>query len=405
MLYAGGNERSPFEGLTLATFNKTQRPNQAYPIFINKNDGSLAGVGQTIQERIKSGNYSDEIKTFKYDYSEAPEGTIAIWPYTAKGKECVWRLIPARLLSDWVKGYIKISPNKSKTSLNKFSIQYLPIGVINKIENKTLAVVGREPGVPTLMFGENKTKGSEVPTIWIEKSFYTVKGTALIDSLFQNRDFNYPKSLDLILEILRAVTSDSDIILDSFAGSGTTGQAVLELNNEDKGKRKFILIELEDDIAQDVASVRLKKVINGYNVEKPKGNTENIEGLGSGFRFCKLGDPLFDRYGNVREGVKFNELARHIFFSETGSPLSEKAKLNTPKIGTYKGKAYYLLFNGILGDKSVSGGNVLTSKILESLPKHNGLKIIFGEANRLGSDRLKKENVIFKQIPYEIKTS
>lgn len=127
--------------------------------------------------------------------------------------------------------------------------------------------------------------------------------------------------------------------------------------------------------------------------------------MGGGFRYCNLGDSLFDKFGNVKDGVKFKELARHIFFSETGSPLSEKAKLNSPKIGIYKGSAYYLLFNGILGDKSVNGGNVLTSKVLDSLPKHSGLKIIFGEANRLGSDRLKKENIIFKQIPYEIKTS
>jgi adenine-specific DNA-methyltransferase len=63
------------------------------------------------------------------------------------------------------------------------------------------------------------------------------------------------------------------------------------------------------------------------------------------------------------------------------------------------------LFNGILGDRSVNGGNVLTSKTLESLPKYNGPKIIFGESNRLSSARLKKENIVFKQIPYEIKTS
>jgi site-specific DNA-methyltransferase (adenine-specific)/adenine-specific DNA-methyltransferase len=195
------------------------------------------------------------------------------------------------------------------------------------------------------------------------------------------------------------------LILDSFSGSGTTGQAVLEINKEDNGNRKFILVELENEIARKVTSERLKRVINGYTVEKSNGNNVNIEGLGSGFKYCNLSEPLFDRYGNVREGVKFKELARHIFFSETGSPISDKAKLNTPKIGTYKGTSYYLLFNGILGDKTVNGGNVLTSKVLEKLPKYNGPKIIFGEANRLGSERLKKENIIFKQIPYEIKTS
>jgi site-specific DNA-methyltransferase (adenine-specific)/adenine-specific DNA-methyltransferase len=179
----------------------------------------------------------------------------------------------------------------------------------------------------------------------------------------------------------------------------------MELNKEDSGNRKFILVELDKKISNDITIKRIKNVINGYTVSKQNGNNEQVEGLGGGFRYCNLGEPLFDKFGNVRQGVKFKELARHIFFSENGVPLSEKAKLNTALIGTYKGVAYYLLFNGILGDKTINGGNVLTSRILESLPKHNGPKIIFGESNRLSAARLKKENIVFKQIPYEIKTS
>ena len=114
---------------------------------------------------------------------------------------------------------------------------------------------------------------------------------------------------------------------------------------------------------------------------------------------------MFDQYDNVSDGVTFTQLAYHVFFSETGVPLKENAELNTPLMGKYKGAAYYLLFNGILGDKTVNGGNVLTSKVLEKLPKHKGNKIVFGMANRLSSARLKKENIIFKQIPVEIKTS
>jgi len=164
------------------------------------------------------------------------------------------------------------------------------------------------------------------------------------------------------------------------------------------------LVELEEDIAKEITAERLKRVINGYEVKKQNDTVEKVEGLGGGFRYCKLGEPLFDRYGNVGEGVTFKQLAYHIFFSETGVPLKANAKLNTPLIGKYKGVAYYLLFNGILGDKTVNGGNVLTSKVLESLPKYNGEKIIFGMASRLNTTRLKKEKIIFKQIPVEIKT-
>ena len=216
---------------------------------------------------------------------------------------------------------------------------------------------------------------------------------------------NGKKPLKLLTRLIEMGSNKGDLVLDSFAGSGSTAHAVLQLHDALKANSKFILVELEEKIAKEVTAERLKRVINGYTVQKQNGTTEKVEGLGSGFRYCKLSKPLFDRYGNIREGIKFKELARHIFFSENGVPLSNKAKLNNPLIGIYKGVAFYLLFNGILGDKTVNGGNVLTSKILESLPKHNGQKIIFGESNRLSPARLKKENIVFKQIPYEIKTS
>lgn len=232
-------------------------------------------------------------------------------------------------------------------------------------------------------------------------------GTVELKQIFSDKVFETTKPTELIKYFVSLITENDKtaLVLDSFAGSGTTGHAVMELNKEDGGNRKFILVELEENIAKEVTSERLKRVINGYTVQKPNRSNEEIKGLGGGFRYCKLGEPLFDKFGNVRHGIKFKELARHIFFSENGVPLSEKAKLNTPLIGTYKGVAYYLLFNGILGDKTVNGGNVLTSKILESLPKHNGPKVIFGESNRLSAARLKKENIVFKQIPYEIRTS
>lgn len=217
--------------------------------------------------------------------------------------------------------------------------------------------------------------------------------------------FPNPKPTRLIKRLIQLSTNKKDYILDSFAGSGTTGQSVLDLNKEDNGNRKFILVEIDKNIAQEVTSERVKRVIQGYSIPKSNGTTEEVEGLGGGFRYCKLGEPLFDKFGNVRKSVKFKELAFHIFFSETGVPLKEKTKFTSPFIGKYKGTAYYLLFNGILGDKSVNGGNVLTSKILSHLPPHNGQKIIFGESCRLGAARLRKENIVFKQIPYEIKTT
>ena len=116
----------------LSTFDKTQRPNQTYPIFIN-DQGVFVGVGKSLQDQINDGTYTGEKADFPYDYSVAPQGTVAVWPVTAKGKQCVWRQIPERLQSDWKKGYIKISKNKSGNNQNEFSVQYLPSGVIKKI--------------------------------------------------------------------------------------------------------------------------------------------------------------------------------------------------------------------------------------------------------------------------------
>lgn len=268
------------------------------------------------------------------------------------------------------------------------------------------------------------TKGSNMPrrkkflyevqsgfvplTIWLHSEVgHNQQARQDLKNIFPNENtpFETPKPKSLIKRILQLATDNNSIVMDSFAGSGTTGEAVLELNKEDGGYRKFILVELENRIAIDVTAKRLERVINGYNLERSNGLAKQRDGLGGGFRYGKLKESLFDQYGNVSEGVTFKQLAYHIFFSETGIPLKQNSKLGTPLIGKYKGAAYYLLFNGILGDKSVNGGNVLTSKVLESLPQHNGNKIVFGMASRLSAARLKKENIVFKQIPVEIKTS
>lgn len=264
MSFTGGVERSPFEGLTLSTFDKTTRPNQTYPIFIDKKTSQIVGVGKSLTERIADNTYNGEMKDFPFDYDEAPDGTVALWPVSSKGAECVWRLISPRLLRDWEKGYIKVSKNKSKVNPNEYSIQYLPDGVIKKIDSGELEVVGHEDGMPTLLFGRNQTVGSEIPTIWVEKDFYTVKGSSHVRNIFNDKRFPYPKPLEYITEILRAATGLNSTILDFFAGSGTTGEAVLELNQGDDGNRRFILCtNNQNDICTHITYPRLKTVITG----------------------------------------------------------------------------------------------------------------------------------------------
>jgi site-specific DNA-methyltransferase (adenine-specific)/adenine-specific DNA-methyltransferase len=205
-----------------------------------------------------------------------------------------------------------------------------------------------------------------------------------------------PKPSRLIQHLLQLASERDSLILDSFAGSGTTGHAVLAQNNADNGSRRFILVEMVAQICNKITSKRLTKAIEGYNSEP---------GLGGGFSYCELGSHLFDETGQIKSEVTFLDLARHVFFTETGSPLPEKAEKNFPLLGIVNGIAVYLLYNGVLKDKRPAGGNILTIPVLRTLPPHDGPKVIYGVGCRIGSARLVQEGITFHQIPYAIKVS
>jgi adenine-specific DNA-methyltransferase len=223
--------------------------------------------------------------------------------------------------------------------------------------------------------------------------------------------FQYPKPKELLKYIIRAGSDDGDLILDSFAGSGTTGHAVIELNSASSGSRRFILIQMPweneeqretgKNLARDITAERVRRVAEGYK----STDDEQVNGLGGSYRYCELGEPLFDESGKIRESVSFADLARHVYFTETGEPLPRERVTKSPFIGECRGVGIYLLFNGILGDKSVSGGNVLTRSVLAKLPKFDGQKVIYCAGCLLGKDRLQAERILVRQTPYEIKVS
>ncbi len=200
-------------------------------------------------------------------------------------------------------------------------------------------------------------------------------------------------------------TDKDSIVLDSFAGSGTTGHAVLQLNKEDGGNRRFILIEMEPEICRNITAERLRRVIEGQPhppAPSPddKGQRRRQErggGLGGGFRYCTLGETLFDERGQIRDKVKFGDLARHVFFVETGEPLPRRVNGRTPFIGEANGTAYYLLWNG------EGAESVLSSATLKQLKVHDGPKVVYADGCRLSPAHLQARGIVFKQIPYEIK--
>lgn len=206
--------------------------------------------------------------------------------------------------------------------------------------------------------------------------------------------FPTPKPEELMRLIFAIASNEGDIVMDSFLGSGTAAAAAMKM------KRRWIGIE-SNDHATTHAHPRLVKVIEG----EQGGISQAVDwNGGGGFQFYKLGPAVFDEHGRIREDVRFKHLAAHLWFAETGRSRPNLLA-RSPLLGVHDETAYYLLFNGILGDRRPDSGNVLTTPLLNALPAlPEGAKrrVIFGEATRISPERLRALNIQFKQIPYDI---
>jgi adenine specific DNA methylase Mod len=210
-------------------------------------------------------------------------------------------------------------------------------------------------------------------------------GSKTLSKLLPHMRFENPKSITLIKRIMEIVTKDQDVILDSFAGSGTTGHAVIDLNLQDNSNRKFILIELEPKICSNVTYNRIKKVLKN----SPKSNPLNI-----GFQYCILDKPLFDQDGKIDNECTFEDLASYIYFTETKTILDKK-NIKKNFIGEHSLTEYYLIFHEI-------GKNTLNKKFLNTLNKDEK-KVVYADKCTISDDTLKRFNVVFKQITYEVR--
>lgn len=236
------------------------------------------------------------------------------------------------------------------------------------------------------------TKGVTPNTLWAAVDAGTNdEAKKEILALFDTNIFDTPKPERLIQRILHIATNPGDLVLDSFLGSGTTAAVAHKM------ERRYIGIEIGEHALTHCVP-RLEKVIAGE-----QGGISRAVGWqgGGGFRLYRLGESVFDEAGAIRKNVSFASLAAHIWFSETGVPLERAA--DSPFLGVHAGTAYYLLYNGVLGDKKPRSGNVLTAAVLEGLAPHDGPKIIYGERAMLGAKRLKALNITFKQTPYDIR--
>lgn len=263
--------------------------------------------------------------------------------------------------------------------------------------------------------------------------------------------FTTPKPERLIQRVLQLATNPGDLVLDSFLGSGTTAAVAHKMG------RRWIGIEMGEH-ALTHCLPRLQKVVAGEQggISAAVGWGQSKDGQpfdGGGFRLARLGAPVFGPDGSIDPGVRFATLAAYIWQQETATAWdAAKGTPGTPYLGTHSvfdsysrlmdGRqgpisletsggdgeagtaptteppaptlrsrtAYYLLFNGILGDKRPAGGNVLTHAVLQSLlqlhaatPHPDALLVVYGEACRLGAARLAQANVVFRHIPYDVK--
>lgn len=245
----------------------------------------------------------------------------------------------------------------------------------------------------------DKVRQGVIPgTIWsYEEAGHNAESKDEIKKIFMDSGdiFITPKPEKLLKQILTIGSNSGDIVLDSCLGSGTTAAVAHKMG------RHYIGIEMGDHAVTHCAP-RLKKVIEGE--QGGISQAVNWQG-GGGFRFYKLGEPVFDENGQINPKVRFKALAAHVWFSETGIPYEGKA--NKPFLGVHDGVAYGLLYNGILGDKRVNGGNVLTRPVLKQLDKESGgfegPWVIYGEMSRISEGSLRAEKITFKQTPYDVR--
>ena len=224
-------------------------------------------------------------------------------------------------------------------------------------------------------------------SVWFGAEFSAGVGTLEVKEILGQGVFNTPKPVGIIEYVLQQATDPDSVILDSFAGSGTTAHAVLNLNKLDNGNRKFILIELED-YAESITAERVKRVMQGYN---------NIEGTGGSFDFYEVGEPIMIN-GELNKNLDIKDIYKYIWHAETGE-IKDNFELSNNKyyLGEHDNIAIYFYYEP-------DNITCLNYEFLEQHIKHKSAGyIIYACTCTLGGEFMSKNNIEFKKIPRDIK--
>ncbi len=260
-------------------------------------------------------------------------------------------------------------------------------------ETKTLDAIAQNP--PRIHFGKDETTIPcrksylfEIDNEPLMSVFYRDGRAAskLVDEILGKKSFDFPKDQEILQEWLGAVTKDNDIILDSFAGSGTTAHAVLQLNKMRGTKLKFLLIELEDYALSKTVS-RVNKVIQGYNQK---------EGTGGSFDFYELGQPMFLNDGNLNELVGTERIRKYVYYTETKTPLTAAEHSDSAYfLNKHNDTAYYFYYEQ-------DDITTLDKHFLSTIKTKAEQFVIYADNCLLTKAHMTKHHIIFKKIPRDI---
>ena len=275
--------------------------------------------------------------------------------------------------------------------------------VNSEIENGTLFHIKSDRF--SIRYERNGEQQTKVPSNLITQDECQVgtneEADTELEDIFGIDKFNYPKPTSLIKYLINMVCNENDIILDSFAGSGTTAHAILDLNREDEGNRKFILIECED-YANTITAERVRRVIKGV----PDARDEALrEGLGGSFTYCTLGKPIEVETVLTGEALpSYSVLAANLLYTTAGVSVGANA-LETNGDGLFHSddkNDYYLLYKPDLEYLRSSAAilNLERAERIRDVSRENGRKaIVYAAGNYIGQRELTQMGIIFCQLP------
>jgi len=349
-------------------------------------DASIKGVDITNEDRYKLSDehletrgpyYLQKLGMGSIQYSESldypittPDNTIISATEGNNNKKACWRWGKAKF--QWgIENDFIVFKKDTKQQWQVYTKQYLRCDNEGNIIERT-----------------NRPMG-------VINNFSSTQASKNLEKYFDKKVFNYSKPVELIEYLLDLATTSTDIILDSFAGSGTTAQAALNLNQKDKCNRKFILIQVDEsnkkgefeNIAETITAERIKRVMKGY---------KETAATGGSFDFYELGQPLFNDDGNLNEIVGVKNIRNYIFYTETKKPLAESKHKDTKHfLSKHYDTAYYFNYEA---DRVTTLNHAFLSTMKTKAEQY----VIYADKCLLTKEFMTKNNIIFKKIPRDI---